>query len=448
MGDARGVAVEGEDDDVVGFGGVADDGVAWGDGDCRAHGCGGAEDVGHDEAVGDDAANKASDEMTSLGIGVVLFAVGLIAAAPTGGLSMAGAGAVAAAGGAELALSIGLAVVAAQRYDMESAESGTDYDKAKVIADRDPDLLWLGLDILGVIGAAAGAVAKGREIFGHLHALREEAISAKAAAAAKKGAGMSEGAVKEWESAAERLRAEGNKAVPGAGGRPGAGDRLKKEVEAGPSMRSGDDVPPETWRPGADYDAVMLDLAAIANEGKVPKLMTREEASAAYFKAIDAKPEIEHGIVQHLDHKEHFVYLDGTSGEVWPAPILGSKWGFERHHHPRGQKFPSAGKESPAAGAEAAEGGDVVARNLRKTTVEKSGDLAMAKQQALKTGEPVTQLIDWKDPVTGEMRTTRFGFNPRSERPFWFEIPGTEIKADYKTLEEADAGIFLWSRKG
>ena len=385
------------------------------------------------------AAHKASDEMTSLGVGVVLFAIGLIAAAPTGGLSMAGATAVAAAGGAELVLSVGAAVTAAQRYSMESAESGTDYDKAKVIADRDPDLLWLGLDILGALGAAVGAVAKGREIFGHLHALREEAISAKAAAAARKGAGMSEGAVKEWETAAERLRAEGNKAAPGAG------DRLKKEVESGRSRRSsidGDEAGPETSRYGAEHDAAKMDAAALANEFKGATPMTQEEATAAYFTAIKAKPDVEHAVVQHTVAKDMFVYLEGTSREVSTAPFLKKNWSFDRHFHPQGQKFPSIGAESAVGGAEAAEGGDIVAKNLRKTKLEKTGDLAGAKQEALRSGEAVTEVIDWIDPVSGEMRTTRFGYNPRSELPIWFEVPGSGLKGEYATLKEAGTAIF------
>jgi hypothetical protein len=382
-------------------------------------------------------AHKASDEMTSVGAGIVLFALGMIAALPTGGLSMAGATAVAAAGGAELVLSIGVAVTAAQRYSMESAESGTDFDKAKVIADRDPDLLWLGLDILGALGAVAGVVARGREIFGHIHALREEAIGAKAAAQARKAAGMSEGAAKEWETAAERLRAEGNKAAPGAG------DRLKREVESGQSRHSGVEEPePPTVRP-AEYDAAKLDAAALADEFPGAKTATQADAEAAYFAAIKANPDIEHGLVQHGVATDMWVYVEGTSREVSTAPFLKRNWVFKRHHHPKGQKFPSVGAEA-AVGPEAAEGGGVLAKNLRKTEVTAKGDFAAAKQQALKSGEPVTEVIDWIDPLTKEMHTTRFGFNPRSETPFWFEIVGTEIRGEYKSLAHAEAGIKVW----
>jgi hypothetical protein len=38
---------------------------------------------------------------------------------------------------------------------MANAESGTDYDKAKVVADRDPSLFWLAVDILGAVGSVA-----------------------------------------------------------------------------------------------------------------------------------------------------------------------------------------------------------------------------------------------------------------------------------------------------
>jgi hypothetical protein len=337
-------------------------------------------------------------------------------------------------------LSIGVAVTSAERYRMESAESGTDYDKAKVVADRDPSLLWLGLDILGAIGSVVGAVAKGREIFGRIHALREEAIGAKAAAEAKKAAGMTEGPVKEWETAAERLRTEGNKAAPGAG------DRLKKEVEAGPSRRSsveGEEALPETRRAGADYDAAKLDAAALANEypGVVP--MTQAEAHAAYFKAIEANPDIEHAVVQHTIATDMFVYIKGESREVATPAFFKKNWSFDRHFHPKGAKFPSIGAETAVAGAEAAEGSDIVAKNLRKTEMHKPGDLAGAKQAAQKSGQEVTEIIDWKDPKTGEMRTTRFGYNPRSDRPIWFEVVGTDIKGEYKSLAEAEAGISL-----
>ncbi len=383
-------------------------------------------------------ANKASDEMTSMGVGIVMFALGLIAAAPTGGLSMAGEAAVTAAGGAELLTSIGVAVTSAERYRMESAESGTDYDKAKVIADRDPSLIWLGLDILGALGAVAGVVAKGREVFGELLALRKEAMSAREATAAKEAAGLTEGAAKEGEAAVQRLRTEGNKAAPGAG------DRLAKEVESGPSRQSG--VAAEeagTKTAEADLAAAKRDAAALAGEFQTVTPLSKKEATDAYFAAIKANPNVEHAVVQHTVAKDMWVYVEGKVGEVVTPAFLKKNWAFDRHFHPKGAKFPSVGAEVPVAGATLGADADIVAKNLRKTELQVGGDLGAAKQEALRTGEAVTETIDWMDPATGHMHETTFGFDPAKERPIWFEIKGEGIRGDYKTLKEAEIGISL-----
>ena len=385
-------------------------------------------------------ANKATDEMTNMGVGIVMFALGLIAAAPTGGLSMAGQAAVTAAGGAELITSIGVAVTSAERYRMESAESGTDYDKAKVVADRDPSLIWLGLDILGALGSIAGAVAKGREVFGELLALRKEAMNAKEATAAKEAAGLTEGGVKEADAAAQRLRTEGNKAAPGAG------DRLVKEVESGPSRQSGvaaEEAGSKSATGEAELAAAKSDAAALAGEFQTVTPLTRTEAREAYFAAIKANPNVEHAVIQHTVAQDMWVYIEGKAGEVVTPAFLKKNWSFDRHFHPKGAKFPSIGAEVPAAGATLAADADIVAKNLRKTELKVGGDLGAAKQEALRTGQPVTETIDWMDPATGHMQETSFGFDPSKERPIWFEIKGEGIRGDYKSLKEAEVGIGL-----
>jgi len=127
---------------------------------------------------------------------------------------------------------------------------------------------------------------------------------------------------------------------------------------------------------------------------------------------------------------------------VTPASLK-KNWAFDRHFHPKGAKFPSVGAEVPAAGAKLAADADIVAKNLSKTELRVGGDLGAAKQEALRTGAAVTETIDWMDPATGHMRETSFGFDPRKERPFWFEIKGEGIRGDYKTLKEAEIGISL-----
>ena len=382
-------------------------------------------------------AYKAADELTSAGMGVVMFALGLIAAAPTGGLSMAGSAAVTAAGGADVVLSVATAVTSAQRYEMEKAESGTDYDKAKVVADRDPSLLWLALDL---IGAVAG-VAKAREIFGQLKALRDEALSAKAMMRAEQGA---QAASKEFDAAMERLRAAGNEAAP----ETRAGDRLKREVESASARRTSDpdaDGGPATEREpatarGSDlvHDAAEADAAKLAGVLETINPMKQEEAFAAYATAFKENPYVEHGVIHHIYAQDAYYYIKGKAHEVVPPAFL-KNFTFERHFHPLGAKFPSVGVEELAKGKTIAADADALTRNLTETTVTKSGDFAAAKQTALKTGEPVTETIDWFEK--GEERTTRYGFDPRHEEPFWFEVPGTELKGRYKSLWWAEYEI-------
>jgi hypothetical protein len=107
--------------------------------------------------VDDRAAEIASDEFWSnLLIGAVAIALGLIAAIPTGGMSLAGAAAVTTAGAASAGLSVYQAAQTYREYMLAQAESGSDLDKAKAISAEDPSLIWLALDIV-----AAGLDIKG-----------------------------------------------------------------------------------------------------------------------------------------------------------------------------------------------------------------------------------------------------------------------------------------------
>jgi len=88
---------------------------------------------------------------------VLSIGLGLLAAIPTGGSSVvagvAAAGAVGAAG-----------ISAYHAYDeladaaLQDAAAGTDFDKARAVAESEPDYFWLALDIVGAIADVGQAV--------------------------------------------------------------------------------------------------------------------------------------------------------------------------------------------------------------------------------------------------------------------------------------------------
>ena len=126
----------------------------------------------------------------------VLNIAALLLAAPTGGASL-----VVAAG-----VNIAVTAVHVQEYLMQSALSGTAFDKAQAISAEDPSLFWLALEIVGTgldVGPAAGtlfkgfkrlaplvkaakAATKGEEAVKSLQAVRAAAVDVKGAEVAKK----------------------------------------------------------------------------------------------------------------------------------------------------------------------------------------------------------------------------------------------------------------------
>ena len=88
---------------------------------------------------------------------VLSIGLGLLAAIPTGGSSVvagvAAAGAVGAAG-----------ISAYHAYDeladaaLQDAAAGTDFDKARAVAESEPDYFWPALDIVGAIADVGQAV--------------------------------------------------------------------------------------------------------------------------------------------------------------------------------------------------------------------------------------------------------------------------------------------------
>ncbi|MBA2254504.1 MAG: hypothetical protein H0W07_05260, partial [Chloroflexi bacterium] len=148
--------------------------------------------------VDDKAAEVASDEMwTNLLIGAVAIALGLIAAIPTGGLSVAGAVAVTTAGGASAALSVFQAAKTYQEFMLAQAESGTDLDKSKAISAEDPSLIWLALDI----------VAAGLDIKGAFTLWKGLAVPVRRALAVRTAGAEIAAVAKEGGEVAEEVRA-------------------------------------------------------------------------------------------------------------------------------------------------------------------------------------------------------------------------------------------------
>jgi hypothetical protein len=61
-----------------------------------------------------------------------------------------------------------------------------------------------------------------------------------------------------------------------------------------------------------------------------------------------------------------------------------------------------------------------------------------------KTPHPVVSTIDWWNPATKEMGTSRFGFTPGEKEPFWVEFPnekGQIIKETMANLDRAEAYV-------
>ncbi|APR87176.1 hypothetical protein A7982_12525 [Minicystis rosea] len=121
-------------------------------------------------------------------VGTITFALGLLSAIPTGGTSLI---ATAALAGTAI-MSVAQSLQSLQAYTLQSAQAGTDFDRALAISQEEPSLLWLAVQIAGTI-ADVGFAA---HAFHTLAALRRAAILEKAGAAellAKRGNEIAEG---------------------------------------------------------------------------------------------------------------------------------------------------------------------------------------------------------------------------------------------------------------
>jgi hypothetical protein len=102
---------------------------------------------------------KSKDTYFHLAVAAIALALGVLAAIPTGGSSLA-AGIAVAAGVGSAALSVTIAYSDLKEYALKAAISGTDFEKAQAISQDDPSMFWLALSIIGAgldLGAAVAA---------------------------------------------------------------------------------------------------------------------------------------------------------------------------------------------------------------------------------------------------------------------------------------------------
>jgi hypothetical protein len=126
-----------------------------------------------DRLVSDKVEHERSRKgVAELALGVIAIALGLLAAIPTGGSSLA-AGIAVAAGVGSAALSVTIAYSDLKEYAVQSAASGTDFEKAQAISHDDPSMFWLALSILGAVVDLGAAVKAFKALTPAARQLRE-----------------------------------------------------------------------------------------------------------------------------------------------------------------------------------------------------------------------------------------------------------------------------------
>lgn len=113
-----------------------------------------------DKIHGVEQAKRDAKEIKEV-IGGVAMMLGLIAAAPSGGASLA-----LVAGTASTAIGVGMTISGLQEYMIQSAVSGTDFDRARAISQEEPSLFWMAFEIVGAIADVHGAVKAFRSLVG------------------------------------------------------------------------------------------------------------------------------------------------------------------------------------------------------------------------------------------------------------------------------------------
>jgi len=384
---------------------------------------------------------EATDELIGIGKGIVLFGLGIMAAAPTGGMSTVAAAGVSAAGVAESVLTITSAYNAYQQFSLEAAANATDYDQAKVISQEAPNLFWLALDLVSAAKAAKTGVKSAATLFNQINHLKEEALTAKAMRMAAEAKGIS-GQNSQYERALSQLETTAEEA------KSGAGKRLRKEIEedrgTGQSRGSSavdSDAEPVTMR---------NPLPSAANLGPHSQGFTRAEAVNEYFRLIQENPDREYGIIQNVQTKR-FAVVTGTIDNVKVPLDLGDGWSFVRHYHPnlleqggtltpipRDSKQGVFGSRMPSVFGAKDEAG-----------VKSPGDVMSTRLSSMERGNThVSETLDYFEPETNRMRTSRFGFNPSDPegKPFWIEITTrSESTLKGKFASAKDAQVWIWS---
>jgi len=97
--------------------------------------------------------------LKDIAIGAIGLALGIIAAVPSAGASLAAGAAV--AGGALSTYSLFNSI---KNYQLANATANTDPDKARVLSQEEPSLFWLALEIVGTVGDIGAALGAFRAI--------------------------------------------------------------------------------------------------------------------------------------------------------------------------------------------------------------------------------------------------------------------------------------------
>jgi len=360
------------------------------------------------EKVGD---IEAADALVAIGAGIVLFGLGLIAAAPTGGLSLAGAATVSAAGVADAVLTIATAYNALQKYELDSAANATDYDTAKVISSEAPNLFWLALDLVGALRAVKSGLKSASSLFQQINRLREEALTLKAASLAAEAENIS-GPKQQYEKALADLENIGKDI------KPDLGKKLREEVVnakdpdprgARASGGGGSDIDPPTLRNVGQPPGT----ATLRGTDGFP--LSRNTAFEEYYRGIQANPGREYAVCQHrrtgafaVSYGDSQIVLSPEKG-IYGNPLFtaNEEWSFVRHYHPN---------FNPKTGAVEAKFTNFKAR------IPSVKDLQGASGASLeKGGVHVTETLDWFNPETNKMDVTRYGYTPGAAQPYWID---------------------------
>lgn len=164
--------------------------------------------------------------IVDIALGALALGLLLLAAIPTGGSSLVAAGAFVAGLGAA-GLSTYFAVEHLRQYALESAASGTDFDKARAVSNADPSLFWLAVDIIGAGLDIHGAAAAFHALSGTVR----EALAARRAATTEEKIAQANAAIERAAQQAEELH-------PGHGLREQVGQGLRREAGAGREAES------------------------------------------------------------------------------------------------------------------------------------------------------------------------------------------------------------------